>query len=183
MHRRQRMLRQYHRFRLLLKINGVVYSFERPHFLNTMESLKEYKIIVADAGLRPAVLALLKENDLPVTDLDEKKPLFACIDHQKLVGTGGLELFRDCALLRSISIRKDLQRKGLGSFIVGELEKVVMQRGMNCLYLLTTTAQDFFAARGYEKIDREEAPAEIKDTAQFSSICPSSAVVMRKFLS
>jgi len=149
-----------------------------------MESFKEYKIIVADAGLRPAVLALLKENDLPVTDLDEKKkPLFACIDHQKLVGTGGLELLRDCALLRSISIRKALQRKGLGSFIVGELEKVVMQRGMNCLYLLTTTAQDFFAARGYEKIDREEASAEIKDTAQFSSICPSSAVVMRKFLS
>jgi hypothetical protein len=57
-----------------------------------MESLKEYKIIVADAGLRPAVLALLKENDLPVTDLDEKKTLFACINDQKVVGTGGLEL-------------------------------------------------------------------------------------------
>lgn len=148
-----------------------------------MESLKEYKIIVVDDGLRPAVLALLAENDLPVADLDENKILFACLDRGDLVGTGGLELFKDCALLRSISIRKDLQKKGLGKFIVGKLEQVARRIGINSLYLLTTTAENFFSHLGYNKIDREEVPAEIKNTSQFSSVCPSSAVVMRKFLS
>ena len=148
-----------------------------------MESLKEYKIIVVDDGLRPAVLALLTENDLPVADLDENKILFACLDRGDLVGTGGLELFKDCALLRSISIRKDLQKKGLGKFIVRELEQVARRIGINSLYLLTTTAENFFSHGGYNKIDREEVPAEIKNTSQFSSVCPSSAVVMRKFLS
>jgi amino-acid N-acetyltransferase len=148
-----------------------------------MESLKEYKIIVADDGLRPAVLALLKENDLPVADLDEKKTLFACLDRGDVVGSGGLELFKDCALLRSISIRKDLQKKGLGKFIVGELEQVARRTGTNSLYLLTTTAEVFFNKRGYNKVEREEVPAEIKNTTEFSSLCPSSAVVMRKFLS
>lgn len=148
-----------------------------------MESLKEYKIIVADAGLRPAILALLKEHNLPVADLDEKKILFACLTHQNVVGTGGLEFFSNCALLRSISIKKDLQKRGLGKFIVGELENVVKQHRLNSIFLLTTSAQDFFSKEGYVTVDRAEVPPEIKNTTEFSSICPSSAVVMRKFLS
>jgi amino-acid N-acetyltransferase len=148
-----------------------------------MNSLNEYKIIVAANGIRPAVLALLMENDLPVADLDEKTILFACVDHQNVVGTGGLELFSDCALLRSISIKKDLQKRGLGRFIVGELEKVARQYGINSLFLLTTSAEDFFSKEGYVAVDREEVPVEIKNTTEFSSTCPSSARVMRKFLS
>ena len=159
------------------------FASKRP-FLNTaMNSICEYKLVLAEAGLRAATLALLRENDLPVSDLDETKTLFACLSNTDVVGTGGLESFRDCALLRSISIKKDLQKKGLGKFIVGELEKLARQNGVNCLYLLTTTAGDFFTKIGYETIDREEAPIEIKNTTEFSSICPSTAKVMRKFLS
>jgi len=119
---------------------------------------------------------------LPTADLDENKVLFACLNHGSVIGTGGLEFFGDCALLRSISIKKDLQKKGLGKFIVAELEKIARQKGINCLYLLTTTAADFFAKEGYEMIVREKAPFEIKNTTEFSSVCPSHALVMRKYL-
>ena len=101
---------------------------------------------------------------------------------ETVIGTGGLESFRDCALLRSISIKRSAE-KGLGKFIVGELEKMARQNGVNCLYLLTTTAEGFFTKQGYETIDRETVPIEIKNTTEFSSICPSTAEVMRKFLS
>ena len=148
-----------------------------------MDSTDEYKLIVAEAGLRAAALALLRENDLPVSDLDKTKTLFACLSNRDVIGTGGLESFRDCALLRSISIKKDRQKKGFGKFIVGELERVAAQNGVNCLYLLTATAEDFFTKCGYEPIDREAVPIEIKNTTEFSSICPSTAKVMRKFLS
>ena len=126
---------------------------------------------------------MLQENDLPISDLDETKTLFAFLSNGDVIGTGGLESFGDCALLRSISMRKDLQKKGMGKFIVGELEKVARQSGINCLYLLTTTAEGFFTNWGYEIIDREAVPIEIKNTSEFSSICPSTAKVMRKFLS
>jgi amino-acid N-acetyltransferase len=148
-----------------------------------MNSLTEYNVVAVEAGLKQAVLALLRENDLPVGDLDETKTLFACLSNGDVIGTGGLESFRDCALLRSISIKKDLQKKGLGKFIVGELEKMARKTGVHCLYLLTTTAAGFFAKIGYETIDRETVPIEIKNTTEFSSICPSTAEVMRKFLS
>jgi amino-acid N-acetyltransferase len=142
----------------------------------------ELRVVVAETAQRPAILALLRENDLPVSDLDENKTLFACLNEGSVIGTGGLEFFGDHALLRSISIKKDLQRKGLGKFIVAELEKIARQKGIRYLYLLTTTAKDFFTKEGYETVAREKAPIEIKNTAEFTSICPSSAAMMRKLL-
>jgi amino-acid N-acetyltransferase len=56
------------------------------------------------------------------------------------------------------------------------------ESGINCLYLLTTTAKAFFDKQGYCSIKREETPQAVKQTAEFSSLCPSSAVVMKKRL-
>ena len=147
-----------------------------------MNSQTEYKLVTAGPGLRPAVLALLGENDLPIADLDESKVLFTCLSNEEVIGTGGLEFFRDCALLRSVSVRKDLQKRGLGKFIVDELEKIAKGKGINRLYLLTTTAEDFFTKLGYKTVDREELPIEIKNTTEFTSVCPSTARVLRKLL-
>ena len=148
-----------------------------------MNSISECRLVVADAAQRASIVSLLLENGLPVSDLDESKILFACSSRGELIGTGGLEFFRDCALLRSISVRKDSQKKGLGKFIVAEMEKLAVQKGINRLYLLTTSAMDFFTKEGYEKIDRNDVPSEINKTTEFSSVCPSTATVMRKFLS
>jgi len=157
--------------------------FKRLFLKPFMNSISKYKLVGAEAGLREATIALLQENGLPTSDLDETKTLFAFLSNGDVIGTGGLESFGNCALLRSISVRKDLQKKGMGRFIVGELEKTAWQSGINCLYLLTTTAESFFTKAGYQAIDREAVPIEIKNTAEFSSICPSTANAMRKILS
>jgi amino-acid N-acetyltransferase len=148
-----------------------------------MNSLSEHKLVVADDGSRAAILSLLAENDLPTSDLDDTKILFACINNGDVVGTGGLELFKDCGLLRSICVRTDMQKRGLGKFIVQELEKIAAHMGIHRLYLLTTTAKDFFTKEDYTTIDRKDVPLEVKNTTEFSSVCPSTATVMRKFLS
>ena len=56
------------------------------------------------------------------------------------------------------------------------------EQGVETLYLLTTTAAQFFARRGYEAVPRSEAPAAIAATAQFSELCPASSTFMRKVL-
>jgi amino-acid N-acetyltransferase len=48
------------------------------------------------------------------------------------------------------------------------------------MYLITHTAKDFFDRQGYCSIDRTTAPDAIKQTDQFSGLCPTSAVVMTK---
>jgi len=92
-----------------------------------MNALEEYKLIPADNRLKQEVIDLLEQNSLPVIDLDDRKNLFALLQNDEVAGTGGLEFFDHCALLRSVSVKKDLQGKGLGKFICKELEKLSRQ--------------------------------------------------------
>ena len=54
--------------------------------------------------------------------------------------------------------------------------------GMNTLYLLTTTAERYFPKFGFERIERHEVPASVQVSVEFTSACPSNAIVMRKRL-
>jgi amino-acid N-acetyltransferase len=54
--------------------------------------------------------------------------------------------------------------------------------GTPALYLLTTTAQTYFPAFGFEQIARSAVPTSVQASVEFTSACPSSAVVMRKRL-
>ncbi|HET9825794.1 MAG TPA: arsenic resistance N-acetyltransferase ArsN2 [Chitinophagaceae bacterium] len=148
-----------------------------------MKQVEEHKLVVADGILKQQVISMLKQNDLPVSDIDESKILFALLEDDGLTGTGGLEVFDDCALLRSISVKKNYQGKGLGKFITRELERICAEKEIFILYLLTTTAKDFFIKEGYQVIDRSGAPPSIKKTSEFSTVCSSSAILMKKNIS
>jgi N-acetylglutamate synthase-like GNAT family acetyltransferase len=50
------------------------------------------------------------------------------------------------------------------------------------IFLLTTTAEAFFARRGYGRIAREHAPESIRTTCEFADICPASSALMVKTL-
>jgi amino-acid N-acetyltransferase len=137
------------------------------------------KIAVSETERQEAI-NLLQQHGLPVSDIDDDKLLYLLMDGEKIIGTAGLEIFEDCALLRSVSVIKEEQGKGYGKIINQQIEKYVKESGINCLYLLTTTAKDFFDKQGYCIIKREESPEALKQTAEFTSLCPSSAVVMKK---
>jgi amino-acid N-acetyltransferase len=63
------------------------------------------------------------------------------------------------------------------------MEEHARDAGVRNLYLLTTTAEGFFAGLGYRKVSRDQAPPGIAGTEQFSSLCPSSSSFMVKTLS
>lgn len=148
-----------------------------------MPHLVAKKLVPAYGLLREKAIELLRQNDLPVSDLTEEKRLFVLLQDDEVVGTGGVEFVANCALLRSISVKRDLQNKGLGKLICSQLEAISKQEGTDCVYLLTTTAKDFFHRQGYEPIERSDTPESIKNTSEFSFVCPSSATVMKKSLS
>ena len=137
------------------------------------------KIAVSESERQQAI-NLLQQHQLPTSDIDDDKLLYLLVDGEKIIGTAGLEIFEDCALLRSVSVVKEEQGKGYGKIINEQIEKYVKESGINCLYLLTTTAKDFFDKQGYCVIKREESPDALKQTTEFTSLCPSSAVVMKK---
>jgi amino-acid N-acetyltransferase len=129
---------------------------------------------------RLTVISLLEQQKLPVTDIKEDTMLYLLLDGDNAMGTVGLDIFNDCALLRSVSIVKDARGKGYGKILNEQIENFAKESGINCMYLITHTAKDFFDHQGYCVIDRTTAPEAIKQTEQFSGLCPSSAVVMKK---
>lgn len=129
------------------------------------------------------VIDLLREFDLAYTDLDQPNiRLFSFSESGRLVGLGGLEIYGSRALLRSIAVSKEFQDKKAGRFICQWIENWAAENQLSELYLLTTTAPGFFAHLGYRVIHRNEFPEPLRQTMQFSELCPASSVCMMKNL-
>ena len=94
----------------------------------------------------------------------------------------GLEIYGTVALLRSLAVAPDGQGRGLGAALLAHAERAARQRGITALYLLTTTAEAFFARRGYVRLPRQAAPPVLRQTAEFAALCPASAVCLTKAL-
>jgi amino-acid N-acetyltransferase len=99
-----------------------------------------------------------------------------------MAGAVGLELFEDVGLLRSLAVLEEYRGQGIGAQLAETAENYARARRVQALYLLTTTAPDFFARRGYEQTDRAAAPTALQKTAEFQSLCPDSAMCMVKKL-
>jgi amino-acid N-acetyltransferase len=97
-------------------------------------------------------------------------------------GVVGLEIYDKVALLRSLAVSADSRRNGYGKALVAQAERYARSRGVTGIYLLTTTAAEFFERLGYKKTDRESAPDAIRRTEEFSALCPSSSAFMVKTL-
>jgi amino-acid N-acetyltransferase len=95
-----------------------------------------------------------------------------------LVGCAVIERYGTDALLRSVAVSLDCRGTGLGRGLVEAAEHEAKHLPARRLYLLTETADSFFASLGYRPIDRDLVPGEVRGSAQFSVLCPVSAVVM-----
>lgn len=127
---------------------------------------------------------LLAISDLHHQDIKPShlKHFLLAWDESSLIGVVGLEVKDRCALLRSLAVDADHRDKGIASWLVGEIENYAASLKLNTLYLLTMTAESFFAKRGYRQTTRESAPEGIQETAEFANMCPASAACMLKHL-
>ena len=129
-----------------------------------------------------SALSLLKKNQLPTEDVSERTKLFVLEDEQTISGTIAIEYSGTEGLLRSLSVDENKRSKGYGKTLVDFIENFASGEGVKNIYLLTTTAESFFSRNGYITIDRNTVPEFIRQSTEFSSVCPSSAVVMKKTL-
>lgn len=130
-----------------------------------------------------AVRSLLTAADLPVSDLpDELEHFLACGSRESPDGLVGLELYGPDALLRSLVVSPAMRGRGCGKALVDAVEAYARDAAVQRIFLLTETAEAFFASLGYELVSRDEAPEAIRGSSEFSSLCPASAAFMRKTL-
>jgi amino-acid N-acetyltransferase len=128
-----------------------------------------------------AIRALLVELGLPAGDLGSANQHFIVgREGGALVGCVGLEVHGSAALLRSLAVEPARQGAGVGRALYRRALDEARARGVTALYLLTTTAERYFAREGFQAIGRDRVPAAVRTSAEFGSLCPASAACMWK---
>ena len=131
----------------------------------------------------PQITELLDAENLPFEDIETAPVQFFGIKNSsELLATGALEVYGNKAILRSVAVKKEFQGKGLGKQITRFLEKKAREQGIDQLFLLTTTAPDYFRKLNYQPFERKACPFEIQQSAEFKNLCPSTAVCLSKDL-
>jgi N-acetylglutamate synthase-like GNAT family acetyltransferase len=142
------------------------------------------KVEAASSADLGSIRTLLEGSGMPTSDLAAASPEFFVVrDAGRVVAAGALERFGSAALLRSVVVAADRRSRGLGQLVTRELERAAARAGIIELILLTETAAGFFERQGYRVIERSAAPAAVQQSAEFRSLCPSSATCMSKNLS
>jgi amino-acid N-acetyltransferase len=131
----------------------------------------------------PAITELLGACGLPADDIGEHiAGLVTVRSEGTIIATIGLESYGRVALLRSLAVTPAWRGHGIAAELCRRIEARARANGVRELFLLTTTAAGFFEDRGWHRADRGQAPAAIRATSEFSSLCPASATFMTRRL-
>ena len=150
--------------------------------LRPMSAALNPTLRLGQSGDVSAVHALLTAAGLPASDLRHARELTLWVVEiaGTVSGAIAMERFGVDGLLRSLVVKPSLRSQGIGQELVNCLERHAREQGIHRLVLLTETAEPFFRKIGYTRIDRTEASEAVRQSEEFRSLCPASAVCMAK---
>jgi amino-acid N-acetyltransferase len=136
----------------------------------------------AEPADEAAIAALLREAELPHADFAAHLARFIVARDETgaVVGAGGAEVYGREALLRSVVVSPAYRGWGIGDRLLRGLESAAADWGVERWWLLTTSADRYFATRGFIVSSRDDAPRVIQQTGQFSGGCCRTAVCMTR---
>jgi len=144
----------------------------------------QFSIERAVPGDAPAILQLLADSRLPVDGLlPHLSTALVARVRGRVIGSAALEVYPDGALLRSVAVDPVARGFGVGRQLTESALELARTLDVSAVFLLTTTAEDFFPRFAFSRITREEVPAIVRESIEFLSACPSGAIVMRRILS
>ena len=130
-----------------------------------------------------AIDRILTLNHLPLEGLrDHLATTLVAREGGAVIGTAALEVYADGALLRSVAVAPGRRHQGLGGALTEAALELAADLHAPAVFLLTTTADRYFPRFGFAPIERADVPVSVQQSVEFTSACPSSAVVMRKIL-
>ena len=135
----------------------------------------------ATKGDTTAVLELARKAELLETGIVEGIERFIVAQRDdRVVGSAGLERHGDDGLLRTVVVAKTHRGAGVGRSLVEAAVLEARKLELRTVFLLTTTAPEFFTRLGFEMTAREAASPDIRESWEFKSGCPETAKFMRR---
>jgi amino-acid N-acetyltransferase len=127
----------------------------------------------------PEIEALLRGAGLPVEDAASHLGYFTVgTVRAGLIAVGGFESYGTNALLRSFAVAETVRCRAHGSELLRRVLQDAREAGVETAFLLTQTAERFFARHGFRPVERDAAPQAIRQTREFTGLCPASAFLM-----
>lgn len=127
----------------------------------------------------PGIEAVLREHHLPEAGLHAHLDTTLVARHGgRVVGTAALELYDRSALLRSVAVTGRQRGTGLGRALTAAALHLARRRGVDQIYLLTETAEGFFSHLGFRRTDRAAVATPVRESVEFTTACPATAVCM-----
>ncbi len=122
---------------------------------------------------------LLRQAQLPPDGLEAHlETLLVARAGDEVIGCAALELYGEDALLRSVAVDASLRGQGLGVDLTERALDLARRCGVRSIYLLTDTAVGFFPRFGFHSVSRSAVAAGVKQSVEFTSVCPETAEVM-----
>ena len=127
-------------------------------------------------------LHVLGRSELTEQDVAERWGHYFVVreDDGRVVAVAGLEVHGEDGLLRSVAVDPEYRGQGLAAALVEAAVERAKRVNLRAVYLLTTTARDYFTRRGFADCPREEAPAAVRESWEYRTGCPSTAAFMRR---
>jgi N-acetylglutamate synthase-like GNAT family acetyltransferase len=141
-------------------------------------------LVAATGRDRPDIEKLVADAGLTLDGLD------ACVDGGTavicreadgcLLGVAATERYVEAAFLRSVAVVGPARGHGLGAALVARALGDARDAGAREAWLLTETAEAFFAGLGWVRAERSDAPPGVAGSVEFTTACAVTAVAMRR---
>ena len=119
----------------------------------------------------PQIEALLQAEHLPPQGIKDWLPHFFVLeDGGRVVGSVGLEVYGQAALLRSVAVTPELRGGRQGERLVQAALSRTRELGVRSVYLFTMAAGDFFARYGFRDVPVEEFEPAVRDSFQVRAV-------------
>lgn len=135
----------------------------------------------ASGGDFDAIKRLLQGSLLPSRDVGEGRQRFIVASEAgRIIGCAGLQVAGEDGLVRSMAVHWTRRNAGLGSRLHQRLLLEAVLAGVKTLYVVTTTAEDFFGRHGFQKVEADAVPAELRASEEFTAFVPGGSTVMSR---
>jgi N-acetylglutamate synthase-like GNAT family acetyltransferase len=102
------------------------------------------------------ILCELPQEDIT---LEHLRHFLVLKEKGQVIGLVGVEVLGQFGLLRSLVVDPKYRCGGFASQLIEKAKEYAASLKIEALYLLTMTAEGFFAKRGYQRVERNSAPS------------------------
>ncbi|PTX62500.1 amino-acid N-acetyltransferase [Melghirimyces profundicolus] len=130
---------------------------------------------------RETIVRLLRQAGLSADGTDAHLENFLIVEDpvsRRELGTVGLEIYGDRGLLRSFVMESDAWNAKTGMELIAVVLTYARKTGLKEVYLMAGITASIFEHFGFEPVDWEELPEEIRHSAHKREVEPGEGVPM-----